>query len=61
MKKILTNQLWKSLIVIGGLLFVIIIFRYINNPTIETLIGMGGFLLIFISLRKLKSQQNENL
>ena len=56
MKKILLYHLWKSLIVIGVLLFVINIFRYINNPTSETLIGMSGFLLIFISLRKLTKQ-----
>jgi hypothetical protein len=56
MKKIFLYHLWKSLVVLGGLFFVINIFRYINNPTIETLIGMGGFLLIFISLRKLTKQ-----
>ena len=59
MKKILTNQLWKSLIGIGGILLVSLLFRFIENQTIKTLIGMGGFLLIFISLRKIKSQQNE--
>jgi hypothetical protein len=56
MKNILLYHLWKSLIVIGVLLFVINIFRYINNPSIKTLIGMGGLLLIFISLRKLTKQ-----
>ena len=56
MKKILLYHLWKYLLVLGGLLFVINIFRYINNPSIKTLIGMGGFLLIFISLRKLTKQ-----
>ena len=56
MKKVLIYHLWKYLVVLGGLLFVINIFRYINNPTIETLIGMGGFLLLFISLRKLTKQ-----
>ncbi len=56
MKKIFLYHLWKSLVVLGGLFFVINIFRYINNPTIETLIGMGGLLLIFISFRKLTKQ-----
>ncbi len=53
MIKIFLYHLWKCLLVLGGLFFVINIFRYINNPTIETLTGMGGFLLIFISLRNL--------
>ncbi len=61
MKKILIYHLWKYLLVFGGMLFVINVFRYINNPSIKTLIGMSGFLLIFISLRKIKSEQNENL
>ncbi len=61
MKKILTNQLWKSLVGIGGILFVSVLFRFIENQTIKTLIGMVGFLLIFISLRKIKSQQNERI
>jgi hypothetical protein len=58
MKKILTNQFWKSLIGIGGILLVSLLFRFIENQTIKTLIGMGGFLLIFISLRKLKNKEN---
>jgi hypothetical protein len=61
MKKILIYHLWKYLLVLGGMLFVINVFRYINNPSIKTLIGMSGFLLIFISLRKIKSQQNEKI
>lgn len=61
MKKILTNQLWKSLIGIGGILLVSLLFHFIENQTIKTLIGLGGFLLIFISLRKLKYKQDENL
>jgi hypothetical protein len=56
MKKILIYHLWKYLLVLGGLLFVINVFRYIQNPSIKTLIGMGGFLLIFISFRKLTKQ-----
>ena len=55
MKKLLLYHSWKSLVVVV-LLFVIPIFRYINNPSIKTLIGIGGFLLIFISLRKITKQ-----
>lgn len=55
MKTILTNQLWKSLIGIGGILLISLLFRFVENQTIKTFIGMGGFFLIFISLRKIKS------
>ena len=59
MKKILANQFWKSILAIGGILLISLLFRFIENQTIKTIIGMCGFLLIFISLRKLKSLQNE--
>lgn len=61
MKKIFAQQFKKSLFVIVGILLVCLLFRFIENQTIKTVIGIAGFLLMLISLRKLKSQQNENI
>jgi len=61
MKKIHIYQLRKSLKVIVGLLLVVNLFRYKQNHSYQTLIGMIGLVLIFISLRKIKSQQNEKI
>lgn len=61
MKKILTIQLWKSLIGIGGILLVSLLFRFIENQTIKTIIGMSGFLLIIISQKMIKNKLNEKI
>lgn len=61
MKKTLADLFWKFLFVIGEIFLVCLLFRSIENQTIKTVFGMTGFLLMFISLRKLKSQQNENI
>ena len=61
MKKILTNQLWKILIGVGGILLVSLLFRFIENQTIKTIIGMGGFLLIIISQKMMKNKLNEKI
>jgi len=45
--------LLKLHITIEVFFIVINIYRYIDNLTIETIIGIGSFLLIFILLKKL--------
>ena len=61
MKKILTNQLWKTLIGVGGILLVSLLFRFIENQTIKTIIGMSGFFLIIISQKMINNKQNEKI
>lgn len=61
MKKTLADLFWKFLFVIVGILLISLLFHFIENQTIKTVIGIAGFLLMLISLRKLKSQQNENI
>ena len=61
MKKIIAPQFKKFLFVIVGILLVSLLFRFIENQTIKTVLGIAGFLLMLISLRKLKSQKNENI
>jgi hypothetical protein len=56
MKKILTNKLWKTLIGVGGIILVSLLFRFFENQTIKTLIGVSGFLLIIISQKMIKNK-----
>jgi hypothetical protein len=54
MKNILNSPVWKSVFVIVFMITMILVFRFIDNQTIKTLIGMGGFTLMFYSLIKNK-------
>lgn len=56
MKKILNPPFWKSLFVIGLFILMVCLFRFIENQTTKTLIGMSGFILMLFSVtRKKKS------
>ena len=54
MKNILNSPIWKSVLVIVFMITMILVFRFIDNQTIKTLIGMGGFILMLFSLIKNK-------
>ena len=49
MKNILNSPIWKSVFVIVLMITMILVFRFIDNQTIKTLIGMGGFTLMLVS------------
>jgi hypothetical protein len=56
MKNILNSPLWKSVFVIVFMITMILVFRFIENQTVKTLIGMGGFtLMLFSFIRNKKS------
>lgn len=56
MKNILNSPIWKSVLVIVFMITMILVFRFIDNQTIKTLIGMGGFtLMLFSFIRNKKS------
>ena len=56
MKNILNSPIWKSVFVIVFMITMILVFRFIDNQTIKTLIGMGGFtLMLFSFIRNNKS------
>jgi hypothetical protein len=56
MKNILNSPFWKSVFVIVFMITMILVFRFIENQTVKTLIGMGGFtLMLFSFIRNKKS------
>jgi hypothetical protein len=56
MKNILNSPLWKSVFVIVFMITMILVFRFIENQTVKTLIGMSGFtLMLFSFIRNKKS------
>jgi hypothetical protein len=54
MKNILNSPLWKSVFVIVFLITMFLVFRFIDNQTIKTLIGMSGFTLLLFSQNREK-------
>ena len=58
MKNTLNSPIWKSVFVIVFMITMILVFRFIENQTIKTLIGMGGFnlMLLFSFIRNKKSK-----
>lgn len=54
MKKVLNSPFWKLLFVIGLFISMILLFRFINNQTAKTLIGVSGFILMLFSVAKKK-------
>ncbi len=56
MKNILNSPFWKSVFVVVFMITMILVFRFIENQTVKTLIGMGGFtLMLFSFIRNKKS------
>jgi hypothetical protein len=56
MKNILNSPIWKSVLVIVLMITMFLVFRFIENQTVKTLIGMGGFtLMLFSFIRNKKS------
>jgi len=61
MKNILNSPLWKSVFVIVFIITMFLVFRFIDNQTIKTLIGMSGFtLLLFSQNREKLSNMRKN-
>ena len=58
MKNILNSPIWKSVFVVVLMITIFLVFRFIENQTIKTLIGMGGFnlMLLFSFIRNKKSR-----
>ncbi len=57
MKNILNSPIWKSVFVIVLMITMFLVFRFIENQTVKTLIGMGGFtLMLFSFIRNKKSK-----
>jgi len=54
MKNILNSPLWKSVFVIVFIITMFLVFRFIDNQTIKTLIGMSGFTLLLFSQNREK-------
>jgi len=54
MKNILNSPLWKSVFVIVFMITMFLVFRFIDNQTIKTFIGMGGFTLLLFSQNREK-------
>jgi len=54
MKNILNSPLWKSIFVIVFMITMIIVFRFIDNQKVKTLIGMIGFTLLLFSQNREK-------
>ncbi len=59
MKQIINNPIWKSLFVICLLVATMLLFRFINNQTIKTLIGIVGFILMLYSYTKKKKSTTQ--
>jgi hypothetical protein len=56
MKNTLNSPIWKSVFVVVLMITIFLVFRFIDNQTIKTLIGMSGFaLLLFSFIRNKKS------
>jgi hypothetical protein len=61
MKNILNSTIWKSVFVIVFMITMFLVFRFIDNQKIKTLIGMSGFtLLLFSSNREKLSNLRKN-
>ena len=61
MKNILNSPIWKSVFVIVFMITMFLVFRFIDNQKIKTLIGMSGFtLLLFSSNREKLSNLRKN-
>jgi hypothetical protein len=54
MKNILNSPLWKSVFVIVLMITIFLVFRFIDNQTIKTLIGLSGFTLLLFSQNREK-------
>lgn len=54
MKNILNSPIWKSVFVIIFLITMILVFRFIDNQKVKTLIGMSGFTLLLFSQNREK-------
>jgi len=54
MKNILNFPLWKSVFVIVFIITMILVFRFIDNQKVKTLIGMSGFTLLLFSQNREK-------
>jgi hypothetical protein len=54
MKNILNSPIWKSVFVIVFIITMFLVFRFIDNQTIKTLIGMSGFTLLLFSQNREK-------
>jgi hypothetical protein len=54
MKNILNSPIWKSVFVIVFMITMILVFRFIDNQKVKTLIGMSGFTLLLFSQNREK-------
>jgi hypothetical protein len=54
MKNILNSPIWKSVFIIVFIITMFLVFRFIDNQTIKTLIGMSGFTLLLFSQNREK-------
>ena len=54
MKNILNSPIWKSVFVVVLMITMFLVFRFIDNQTIKTLIGMSGFTLLLFSQNREK-------
>ncbi len=54
MKNILNSPIWKSVFVIVYMITMILVFRFIDNQKVKTLIGMSGFTLLLFSQNREK-------
>ena len=61
MKNIPNSPIWKSVFVIVFMITMILVFRFIDNQKVKTLIGMIGFtLMLFSSNREKLSNLRKN-
>ncbi len=54
MKNKLNSPIWKSVFVIVFMITMILVFRFIDNQKVKTLIGMSGFTLLLFSQNREK-------
>ena len=54
MKNIFNSPFWKSVFVIVLMIIMFLVFRFIDNQTIKTIIGMSGFTLLLFSQNREK-------
>ena len=54
MKNILNSPFWKSVFVVVFMITMILVFRFIDNQKVKTLIGMSGFTLLLFSQNREK-------
>ncbi len=54
MKNKLNSPIWKSVFVIVFIITMILVFRFIDNQKVKTLIGMSGFTLLLFSQNREK-------